>query len=134
AALAIGAAVVMAYRVRRIAARRDDAPTESAWTGIGIPLLMTYGFANILVFLIGCRMADPEVVDGRYVLVSHGHVVKQISPDEYSIARDWEARFASSVVMVMSAAFATAAWGWAAARTSTGAWKTRLGYQRLPFP
>jgi len=54
-------------------------------------------FAVVFVsFLVMSHAASPEIIDGEYVLNSHGKIVEHISERDYLFLKGWELRFFAS--------------------------------------
>jgi hypothetical protein len=55
------------------------------WSKLLLGGLLVYGFVNLLLFLASTGTAD--VSNGRYVLQSHGHLIRELSEREYHLER-----------------------------------------------
>ncbi len=67
-----------------------------AWMRWLLVIIVIYAPLNMLAFAMACGMGGPQKrPDGTYALMSHGHVVREISAAEYHRALGFEFRFMS---------------------------------------
>ena len=75
--------------------RKALAPAP-AWMRWLLMIIVIYAPLNMLAFAMACGMGGPQKrPDGTYALMSHGHVVREISAPEYHRALGFEFRFIS---------------------------------------
>jgi hypothetical protein len=53
------------------------------WVVPTIKLLGPFFIFNFILFLVQSRAASPQIEGGQYVLISHGQIVKALTPVEY---------------------------------------------------
>jgi len=62
---------------------RDELTAAPPWARTVVAIAAVYAVVNFLLFLLLVRGGSPGVVDGKYVLSSHGHVIRELSEQEY---------------------------------------------------
>jgi hypothetical protein len=71
------------------------------WVVRSMQILFLFFLAHFLVFLALSHVASPEIINGDYVLNSHGKIVAHISERDYLFLKGWELRlFASGWIVI----------------------------------
>lgn len=71
------------------------------WVVRSMQILFLLFVAHFFVFLTLSHVAAPEIINGDYVLNSHGKIVGYISQRDYLFLKGWELRlFASGWIVV----------------------------------
>ncbi len=71
------------------------------WVVRSMQILFLLFVALFFVFLALSHAASPEIINGEYVLNSHGKIVGFISERDYLFLKGWELRFFASGWMVV---------------------------------
>ena len=53
------------------------------WGKVALPIFFVYALINFALFLFLSQSGVPAIRDGKFVLASHGHVVRELSKQEY---------------------------------------------------
>jgi len=70
------------------------------WVARSMQILFLLFVVQFFVFLALSHAASPEIINGEYVLNSHGKIVGHISERDYLVLKGWELRlFASGWVV-----------------------------------
>ena len=62
------------------------------WVAAMALILMIYAVCNFILFMTSGLLGDAKFEDGRYVLMSHGRLVRELTQDEYVKSRAMEVR------------------------------------------
>jgi hypothetical protein len=95
------------------------------WLALFFTLLVAYAVFNFMfTSIVLSEDGSPKVIDGAYVLFSHGKVIRKLNQDEYIRQKIYEARTESGHWML----FFTAAFGMLQLRfTNSKPSRTRVG-------
>ena len=62
------------------------------WVFIAGATISAYALLNFVLFIVATQGGNPAILDGRYVLQSHGHLIREITQSEYVAFRANELR------------------------------------------
>ena len=85
------------------------APAVRKWVVPVIQFLLLFFVVHFVLFLVQSHVAGPEIVNGRYVLSSHGRIVRVITYSDYLRLKAGELRLFATGWMVFYF-IATAYW------------------------
>jgi hypothetical protein len=77
------------------AAWRMVARHTPAWAFLGVVGLLFYAFANFFISMSLMQGGSPQEAEGRYVLADRGHVLREITAEEFTRLRSYETRLFS---------------------------------------
>ena len=63
-----------------------------SWVALIGGALFAYAFINFLVFMSRTQGGNPSLENGKFVLLNHGHLIRELTPAEYTAYRANEAR------------------------------------------
>jgi hypothetical protein len=74
----------------------DPLRGKPRWVVRSMQILFLEFLAVFVAFLALSNTGSPEIINGEYVLNSHGKIIKYISEREYLFLKGWELRFFAS--------------------------------------
>jgi hypothetical protein len=54
------------------------------WVGVVGLVIFVYAIANFLIFIAGTEGGSPAIQDGKYLLLNHGSLIRELTAAEYS--------------------------------------------------
>jgi hypothetical protein len=63
--------------------KRDLLAGVPPWASTAVAIVSVYAIVNFFLFILLVRGGGPEIVNGKYVLASHGSVIRELSEREY---------------------------------------------------
>jgi len=86
----------------------DSAP---AWVGTIVLTMLIYTFFNFFFSLLVLNEGlTPDLMDGQFVLHSHGHITRVLTEEAYFIHKDYELRGMSTHIIFFHAVAAAVLW------------------------
>ena len=67
------------------------------WAYVVLMALTIYAFASFVMFAISSGGAAPEMSNGKFILQSHGRLIRELSESDYLRHKMYETRFSSGL-------------------------------------